>query len=105
MVGERHPSNPFMTVQLYICELVIDEVEYSFTIPAKSFEHAEELIDSVPNAQVLGGDVTEVTAIPVPQLIDFLDTLTGYSIKWPGNANEALEAFLSCGWDKQPNQT
>jgi hypothetical protein len=92
-----------MSVELYAVHLPIDESEYSITLPAKSWAHAEEMAEKI-GAKVVGSEVHEVVPIPIPQLMDFITQITDSDFRWKFNAQEQLEAFLAIAWKCEPEE-
>lgn len=90
-------------VSLFAVELTIDDRRYGFNVPARSWEHAQQLIAST-GGQVVGSDVLEIPAIGARAVMSFVDRICLAPVSWPGNAEEQLSTFLAIGGEPQPNQ-
>ncbi len=94
---------PDENVTLYLVDFKIGSRSYGVNMPAISWEHAQSMADGF-GGKVIGSDIHEVTAIPIPQLMDFISVCTE-ELKWKYNAEEQLESFLSVGWPDKPDRT
>lgn len=90
-------------VKLYEIQYEIDGLRYGAKLPARSWEHAEQIASSF-GATVAGTDIHQVTAISVTHFMDFLSNLCDEPIAFRPFAEEAIEAYLSCPSPEYPNQ-
>lgn len=82
---------------MFMLEYEFDGGTYGIRIPARDWAHAEEIAAKI-GAKVLGDNVHEQLALPVPQLMDFLSACADEPIQWKYNAEEQIAAFLTIGW-------
>lgn len=90
-------------IKLYQIEYEIDGRQYGSLIPARSWEHAQEMASSF-GAKVTGQNISQMSCLPAHQLMAYIEAVTD-EVKWKYNAVEQLEAFLAMDWPSEPQET